>query len=93
VGALSRTRFFDLHPRPYVVFGDYDASKPKPMKPARLQLALKLIKAIGIRADCSGADDAKKGTVELWFSEEDDARRFADAVLAGVSSRKRGYGS
>ena len=42
--------------------------------------------------DYSGADDTKEGTVELWFSEESDARRFADAVLAKKGTgRKPGY--
>jgi hypothetical protein len=38
MGALSRPKFFDKHPRPFTVYGDYDASASKPVDPTRLQL-------------------------------------------------------
>ena len=94
MGALSRPTFFDKYPRPFAVFGDYDTSKSRPSEPTRLQLALKLVKALGMAGDYSGADDTKEGTVELWFSEEFDAKRFADATLAKKGTgRKPGYQS
>jgi hypothetical protein len=54
---MKQERFFDLHPRPHAVFGDYDPAKPQPKNPTRLQLALRLIRALGPSGDCSGVDD------------------------------------
>jgi hypothetical protein len=94
VSVLSRPKFLDKHARPHVVFGDYDLSAKKPTDPTRLQLALRLINALGVTGDYSGVDDTHDGTVEAWFSEASDAQRFADAIPAkGIGGRSPGYRS
>ena len=54
---------------------------------------MRLISALGLMGEYSGVDNPKEGTVELWFSEATDAKRFSEAVLAKTSSRRPGFRS
>jgi len=78
---MGRLKFFDKHARPHAVFGDYDASARKPRGPTWRHHVLRLIKALGMTSDYSGADDTKETAVELWSSEESDARRLMPSWL------------
>jgi hypothetical protein len=86
-------QFWETHPRPHAVFGDYDATQIKLKDPTRLQVAMRLIKALQLTGDFSGKDDAESGVLELWFADEADAKLYAQGVQAKTTGRKPGYAS
>ena len=84
--------FHDRHPRAHLIVAEYDRDHVLPKDaPTRLALLMKLAAALGTTSDYTGIDKADDAEVLMAFETDDDAKRFASAILARRTTGDAGW--
>jgi hypothetical protein len=86
--------FHDKHPNAHLVVAEYERDQAIPeTDPTRLELLMRLAKAIGVTGDHTMIDNAADAVIRVSFATADDAAEFAYAVQAKPSANDPGQAS